>query len=1056
MNKRINRKFWLWALCLTGLLLLEKPDAAWAKPMVATLNVVAGDAAGLIAAINTANANPGPDTITLTCSTYNFTAVNNFWYGPNALPEIKSDITIEGNGATLQIGGNPVRLRFFYVGADPARVGTPGFHTPGAGSLTLRNLTLTGGRQQGGTGGDGTNAGAAILGGGGAGMGGAIFNQGSLTLDRVTLSENKATGGGGGFVGGSSGTGGGGMGQDATNSGGGGFGGSVNPPGSSGGLGGGLNRGGGGGGGFGPANNGASATNANGGKGGGGSDGLGGNGGSGDCCSVPTVAIGGGAGFGSGAGGGGGAQGGGGFGNGGSAGGGGGGVGGGGGSGLFGPGGGGFGGGSGGGGDSTAFGSSAGFGGGSGGSGGSGGFAGFGGGDCAGFGGDKGAGGGGGFGGAIFNHGGTLAIINATFTANTARGGPGGGIGGDGGAGFGGAIFNLNGSVALSFSTLARNTVIAGTGRIAGTAAGGAVYNLAFHSDFRLAQSATLTISNCILSDSSGGSDLVNDQPVFISVDFGITNSAKATLTFTGGNLVESAVTLNRATKVGNPSLSSVDPQLGTLAVLQNCVAGRCVPAVLPLNASSPAINAALGTRPNGEDQTGNLNVTGVADLGAYEVCQSCPVNGITVNPTTAPLAAGITGVSYAQTFTQTDGTGTVTFSKSAGTLPNGLTLSSDGVLSGTPTAAGTFHFTITATDSNNCSGSREYSLTINCPTIDLTPIMLAGGTLGSAYPSTTLTPSGGTAPYNFTVSGLPNGLTATTTNTNVTIAGTPSQTGNFTVRVAVTDAYGCTNGASGRSYALSIAKATPVLTWNNPVNMVYGTALSAAQLNATANTAGTFTYMPAAGTVLNAGQTQTLFVNFTPTDSANFNPTSKTVALNVSQAPLTINVNNAFRNQGVANPPLTGSVTGQQNGDDITASFSTTATILSAPGNYPITARLSDLGQRLSNYQVTNNAGTLKVFNSCGITSVPFFATVGVVGGYWNYYQPLSANPLGIYTFSVFAGALPPGVQLVNNFGQYVLQGTPTVRGSFTFTLLAKRTGSTCEAIHTYTITIQ
>ncbi|MBL8208619.1 MAG: hypothetical protein JNM09_30590, partial [Blastocatellia bacterium] len=106
-------------------------------------------------------------------------------------------------------------------------------------------------------------------------------------------------------------------------------------------------------------------------------------------------------------------------------------------------------------------------------------------------------------------------------------------------------------------------------------------------------------------------------------------------------------------------------------------------------------------------------------------------------------------------------------------------------------------------------------------------------------------------------------------------------------------------------------------------------------------------------------------------------------------------------------------------------------------------------------NYQVTNTPGTLKVFNSCGISPVPFFATQGAVGGYWLYYQPLSASPLGNYTFSLFAGTLPPGLSIVNNFGQYTLQGAPTTRGTYTFTLLAKNTANTCEAIHTYTITI-
>ena len=74
--------------------------------------------------------------------TYELTSVENWWYGPNALPVIASAIAIEGHGATLRIpeadaGGTPiVRLRFFYVGADPAASSTLGFNTPGAGRLT--------------------------------------------------------------------------------------------------------------------------------------------------------------------------------------------------------------------------------------------------------------------------------------------------------------------------------------------------------------------------------------------------------------------------------------------------------------------------------------------------------------------------------------------------------------------------------------------------------------------------------------------------------------------------------------------------------------------------------------------------------------------------------------------------------------------------------------------------------------------------------------------------------------------------------------------------------
>ena len=79
--------------------------------------------------------------------------------------------------------------------------------------------------------------------------------------------------------------------------------------------------------------------------------------------------------------------------------------------------------------------------------------------------------------------------------------------------------------------------------------------------------------------------------------------------------------------------------------------------------------------------------------------------------------------------------------------------------------------------------------------------------------------------------------------------------------------------------------KATPAITWANPADIVYGTALGATQLNATASTPGTFAYTPVAGTVLNAGSGQSLSVTFTPTDAANFTTATKTVSINVLKA---------------------------------------------------------------------------------------------------------------------------------------------------------------------------
>ncbi len=76
-------------------------------------------------------------------------------------------------------------------------------------------------------------------------------------------------------------------------------------------------------------------------------------------------------------------------------------------------------------------------------------------------------------------------------------------------------------------------------------------------------------------------------------------------------------------------------------------------------------------------------------------------------------------------------------------------------------------------------------------------------------------------------------------------------------------------------------------LKWANPADIVYGTTLGAAQLDATASVPGTFTYSPPAGTLLHAGKNQSLSVTFTPTGTTDY--TTATVSINVSQATPTI-----------------------------------------------------------------------------------------------------------------------------------------------------------------------
>ena len=94
---------------------------------------------------------------------------------------------------------------------------------------------------------------------------------------------------------------------------------------------------------------------------------------------------------------------------------------------------------------------------------------------------------------------------------------------------------------------------------------------------------------------------------------------------------------------------------------------------------------------------------------------------------------------------------------------------------------------------------------------------------------------------------------------------------------------------------SFTIAKGTPVITWNSPGSIVAGTPLSGTQLNATVtlngnSVSGTFNYNPPGGTVLAIGNGQTLALNFTPFDAANLNsPAQKTVTINVTAPPQTI-----------------------------------------------------------------------------------------------------------------------------------------------------------------------
>ncbi|MCE7950198.1 MAG: hypothetical protein DYH18_03725 [Xanthomonadales bacterium PRO7] len=209
-------------------------------------------------------------------------------------------------------------------------------------------------------------------------------------------------------------------------------------------------------------------------------------------------------------------------------------------------------------------------------------------------------------GGAIFNHRGSLSMINVTMVGNTAIGG-GGNISG---SGLGGAIFNLNGRVNILYSTLANNSVIGSNGSAG--AGDATVYSLAYGNKIEdgSASNATLTITDSIVTGTTASNSAGNDDVVSLEVDGAQTNTA--TLTYTEANLIG----LTSGTSSG-PTPSTTASNLGALFNY-----GGPTQTMRP-NLGSPAINAVGCTNAPPTDQRGVTRPQpsgGNCDIGAVEL----------------------------------------------------------------------------------------------------------------------------------------------------------------------------------------------------------------------------------------------------------------------------------------------------------------------------------------------------------------------------------------------------------------------------------------------------
>lgn len=170
-------------------------------------------------------------------------------------------------------------------------------------------------------------------------------------------------------------------------------------------------------------------------------------------------------------------------------------------------------------------------------------------------------------------------------------------------------------------------------------------------------------------------------------------------------------------------------------------------------------------------------------------------------------LLEPMAGQAYSARLSADGGGAPLTWSVSAGALPAGLSLASDGTLSGTPTTEGPSTFTVKAVDRYGQEAQRELTLTVVPNAVEVVTATLPGARVGTAY-AVTLDGRGGRAPYTWSVdagSSLPAGLTLDPASGE--ISGMPTTAGSRTFTIRVADADGVT---ATRSLSIAVAGNTP------------------------------------------------------------------------------------------------------------------------------------------------------------------------------------------------------------------------------------------------------
>ena len=520
-------------------------------------------------------------------------------------------------------------------------------------------------------------------------------------------------------------------------------------------------------------------------------------------------------------------------------------------------------------------------------------------------------------------------------------------------------------------------------------------------------------------------------QPLTITIAAGVT----VTITSLPNGEVGAPYTALLAASGGSPPYSNWTVSAGLL------------PNGLTLNSSTGAI----GGTPAGSG-TSSFSVTVRDSAGVASPSQPFSIMiapGATV--TTTSLPNGVVGALYSAPLSA--GGGSPPYSNwtvSTGALPGGMALNStSGVISGTPTASGTFSFSVTVRDSAAITSSPQ-SLSITIVSgLTITTTSLPNGAVGSPY-SAQVAASGGSPPYsNWMVStgALPNGLTLS--SSTGAISGTPTASGAFPFRVTVKDSAAITS--SPQSLSITIVSGLTITTaslLNGAVGAPYSAPLAASGGSPPYNT-----WIVSTGALPNglALSSSTGAISGTPTASGTF-PFSVTVkdstATTSSPQPLSITIVSgltittaALPNGAVGAPysaPLAASggsppyntwivSTGAlPNGLALSSSTGAISGTPTASGTFPFSVTVKDSAS------TTSSAQSLSIT----IVSGSAITTAALPGGVVNVAYPATTLQAqgGTVPYSWSATGLPSGLSLISG----VLSGTPTVPGAFNVTVTA------------------